>query len=65
MGASSNFGNMFSVVGSAYLLPFLPMAPVQILLNNQLYDDSQTGIPLDAEAVKAPQKWDVFSSVSS
>ena len=62
MGASSNFGNMFSVVGSAYLLPFLPMAPVQILLNNLLYDVSQTGIPLDnvdAEAVKAPQKWDV------
>jgi Mg2+-importing ATPase len=62
MGASSNFGNMFSVVGSAYLLPFLPMAPVQILLNNLLYDISQTGIPLDnvdAEAVKSPQKWDV------
>jgi Mg2+-importing ATPase len=62
MGASSNFGNMFSVVGSAYLLPFLPMAPVQILLNNLLYDVSQTGIPLDnvdAEAVKSPQKWDI------
>jgi Mg2+-importing ATPase len=62
MGASSNFGNMFSVVGSAFLLPFLPMAPVQILLNNLLYDISQTGIPLDnvdAEAVKSPQKWDV------
>jgi Mg2+-importing ATPase len=62
MGASSNFGNMFSVVGSAALLPFLPMAPVQILLNNLLYDVSQTGIPLDnvdAESVEAPQKWDV------
>jgi Mg2+-importing ATPase len=62
MGASSNFGNMFSVVGSAFLLPFLPMAPVQILLNNLLYDISQTGIPLDnvdPEAVKRPQKWDV------
>jgi Mg2+-importing ATPase len=62
MGASSNFGNMFSVVGSAFLLPFLPMAPVQILLNNLLYDVSQTGIPLDnvdPEAVKVPQKWDI------
>jgi Mg2+-importing ATPase len=62
MGASSNFGNMFSVVGSAAFLPFLPMAPVQILLNNFLYDISQTGIPLDnvdAEAVEKPQKWDV------
>ncbi len=62
MGASSNFGNMFSVVGSAAFLPFLPMAPVQILLNNFLYDISQTGIPLDnvdAEAVVRPQKWDV------
>ena len=62
MSSSSNFGNMFSVVGSAFLLPFLPMAPVQILLNNLLYDVSQTGIPLDnvdAEAVRSPQKWDV------
>jgi Mg2+-importing ATPase len=50
------------VVGSAFLLPFLPMAPVQILLNNLLYDISQAGIPLDnvdAAAVKRPQKWDV------
>jgi P-type Mg2+ transporter len=62
MSASSNFGSMFSVLGSACLLPFLPMAPVQILLNNLLYDVSQAGIPLDnvdAEAVKRPQKWDV------
>jgi Mg2+-importing ATPase len=62
MSASSNFGNMFSVLGSAFLLPFLPMAPVQILLNNLLYDISQAGIPLDnvdAEAVKKPQKWDL------
>jgi Mg2+-importing ATPase len=53
---------MFSVVGSAFLLPFLPMAPIQILLNNLLYDVSQTGIPLDnvdAEAVVKPQSWDV------
>ena len=47
MGASSNFGNMFSVVGASYLLPFLPMRPVQILTNNLLYDFSQTGIPMD------------------
>jgi P-type Mg2+ transporter len=62
MSSSSNFGNMFSVLGSACLLPFLPMAPVQILLNNLLYDVSQSGIPLDnvdAEAVKKLQKWDV------
>ena len=47
MGASSNFGNMFSVVGGSYFLPFLPMAPIQILLNNLLYDASQVGIPAD------------------
>ena len=47
MGASSNFGNMFSVVGASYLLPFLPMQPMQILTNNLLYDVSQTGIPTD------------------
>ena len=46
MGASSNFGNMFSVIGASYLFPFLPMQPVQILLNNLLYDLSQTAIPL-------------------
>jgi Mg2+-importing ATPase len=62
MGASSNFGNMFSVVGGSYFLPFLPMAPIQILLNNLLYDISQTGIPtdhVDEEMVKKPQNWDV------
>ena len=48
MGASSNFGNMFSVVGASYLLPFLPMLPIQVLLNNLLYDFSQTGIPTDS-----------------
>ena len=47
MGASSNFGNMFSVVGGSYFLPFLPMAPIQVLLNNLLYDASQVGIPTD------------------
>jgi len=44
MGASSNFGNMFSVIGGSYFLPFLPMTSGQILLNNLLYDFSQTGI---------------------
>jgi Mg2+-importing ATPase len=47
MGASSNFGNMFSVLGASYLFPFLPMKSVQILVNNLLYDISQTGIPAD------------------
>ncbi|MCL5270733.1 MAG: magnesium-translocating P-type ATPase [bacterium] len=62
MGASSNFGNMFSVVGASYLLPFLPMQPVQILLNNLLYDFSQTGIPtdnVDEELIARPLKWDI------
>jgi P-type Mg2+ transporter len=60
MGASSNFGNMFSVVGASYLLPFLPMLPVQVLTNNLLYDFSQTGIPtdnVDAELIDKPLKW--------
>src|SRR4029077_7126963 len=48
MGTSSNFGNMFSMAGGALLLPFLPMRPVQILLNNLLYDDSAIAMPLDA-----------------
>jgi Mg2+-importing ATPase len=62
MGASSNFGNMFSVVGASYLLPFLPMRPVQILTNNLLYDFSQTGIPtdrVDEELVARPLKWNI------
>ena len=62
MGASSNFGNMFSVVGASYLLPFLPMMPVQILVNNLLYDFSQTGIPtdrVDEELVTLPRKWNI------
>jgi Mg2+-importing ATPase len=62
MGASSNFGNMFSVVGASYLFPFLPMQPVQILVNNLLYDLSQTGIPtdnVDEELVAKPRKWDI------
>jgi Mg2+-importing ATPase len=62
MGASSNFGNMFSVVGGSYILPFLPMAPIQILLNNLLYDASQVGIPsdhVDPEYLEAPRKWNI------
>lgn len=62
MGASSNFGNMFSVVGGSYFLPFLPMAPIQILVNNFLYDISQTGIPtdkVDEEYLSKPRHWDI------
>lgn len=62
MGASSNFGNMFSVVGGSYFLPFLPMLPIQVLANNLLYDISQVGIPtdhVDMEFVKKPHKWDM------
>ena len=62
MSASSNFGNMFSMVGASALLPFLPMAPVQILLNNLLYDFSQTSVPtdnVDAEYLTEPRTWDI------
>jgi Mg2+-importing ATPase len=62
MGASSNFGNMFSVVGGSFFLPFLPMAPIQVLTNNLLYDVSQIGIPadtVDAEFVSVPRKWNI------
>jgi Mg2+-importing ATPase len=62
MGTSSNFGNMFSVLGASAMLPFLPMQPVQILLNNLLYDFSQTGIPfdrVDREYLEKPRKWEV------
>ncbi|MFA5161430.1 MAG: magnesium-translocating P-type ATPase [Elusimicrobiales bacterium] len=64
MGASSNFGNMFSVVGASYFLPFLPMTPVQILANNLLYDISQASIPadrVDDEYISAPRKWNIDS----
>jgi Mg2+-importing ATPase len=64
MGASSNFGNMFSVVGGAYFLPFLPMAPIQVLVNNLLYDFSQVGIPLDnvdTEYLSRPRRWNIKS----
>ncbi len=62
MGASSNFGNMFSVLGASIFLPFLPMLPVQILVNNLLYDLSQTAIPLDnvdEEFIIKPRKWEI------
>lgn len=62
MGASSNFGNMFSVVGASAFLPFLPMTPIQILTNNLLYDFSQTAIPtdnVDPEYLALPRKWDI------
>lgn len=62
MGASSNFGNMFSVVGGSYFLPFLPMAPIQVLLNNLIYDGSQIGIPsdrVDDEYLTTPRKWNI------
>jgi Mg2+-importing ATPase len=60
MGASSNFGNMFSVLGASIFLPFLPMAPIQILTNNLLYDFSQIPIPsddVDPEQVARPRPW--------
>jgi Mg2+-importing ATPase len=62
MGASSNFGNMFSVLGASVFVPFLPMSPVQILANNLLYDVSQTGIPtdtVDPERIQRPRVWDI------
>jgi Mg2+-importing ATPase len=62
MGTSSNFGNMFSMAGGALLLPFLPMLPVQILLNNLLYDISEIAIPLDSvddEYVRKPRQWNL------
>jgi Mg2+-importing ATPase len=62
MGASSNFGNMFSVLGASIFVPYLPMLPIQILANNLLYDIGQTAIPTDAvdpELVERPRPWDV------
>ena len=66
MGASSNFGNMFSVLGASLFLPFMPMAPIQILTNNLLYDFSQVPIPtdeVDPEQISRPRPWsmkDIF-----
>ena len=62
MGASSNFGNMLSMAAAATVLPFLPMLPTQILLNNLLYDLSEIGIPFDRvqpSATSRPQVWNM------
>ncbi len=62
MAASSNFGNMFSVVGASAFLPFLPMLPIQVLSNNLLYDFSQTTIPsdqVDSDWLTRPRKWTI------
>ena len=62
MGTSSNFGNMFSMAAASVFLPFLPMLPTQILLNNFLYDLAQITIPgdnVDAAYLRRPQRWDM------
>jgi Mg2+-importing ATPase len=62
MGASSNFGNMFSVLGASAWLPFLPMQPLQVLSNNLLYDFSQVPIPTDnvgAQQIAKPRPWQI------
>ena len=62
MGTSSNFGNMFSMAGGTLLLPFLPMLPVQILVNNFLYDISEIPIPLDSvdpDSLERPRHWNM------
>jgi P-type Mg2+ transporter len=62
MGASSNFGNMFSVLGASIFVPFLPMRPIQILANNLLYDIGQTVVPtdtVDPERIQTPRRWDL------
>ena len=62
MGTSSNFGNMFSMAAAALFLPFLPMLPAQILLNNFLYDLSQITIPtdrVDDSFIVKPRRWDI------
>lgn len=61
MTASSNFGNMFSVMFASAFLPFLPMMPIHLLIQNLLYDISQTTIPfdrMDPEFLRKPRKWD-------
>jgi len=62
MGTSSNFGNMFSMAGASLFLPFLPMLPTQILLNNFLYDISQISIPgdnVDPALLHRPKRWQI------
>lgn len=64
MTASSNFGNMFSMIGASALLPFLPMLPLQILTQNLLYDVSQSSIPwdtMDKDFLEKPKKWEAAS----
>src|SRR5207342_1658067 len=64
MGTSSNFGNMFSMAGASLFLPFLPMLPTQVLLNNLMYDFSEVPIPLDEvdeELLAQPRHWDIKS----
>ena len=62
MGAISNFGNMLSMAAASLFLPYLPMLPTQILLNNLIYDFSEIGIPFDTvrpAATAKPQIWDM------
>jgi Mg2+-importing ATPase len=62
MGTSSNFGNMFSMAAASLFLPFLPMQPTQILLNNFLYDASQVSIPgdnVDPALLRRPKRWQI------
>jgi Mg2+-importing ATPase len=62
MGASSNFGNMFSVIGASAWLPYVPMAPIQVLTNNLLYDFSQVPIPTDnvgLHQIAQPRPWNM------
>jgi Mg2+-importing ATPase len=62
MGTSSNFGNMVSMAGAAVFLPFLPMQPIQVLLNNLLYDTSEIALPfdrVDPEEIAEPIHWDL------
>lgn len=62
MGTSSNFGNMFSMAAASLILPFLPMLPTQILLNNFMYDLAQVTIPtdnVDASYLRKPQRWNI------
>ncbi|MFN3401615.1 MAG: cation transporting ATPase C-terminal domain-containing protein, partial [Ferrovibrio sp.] len=62
MATSSNFGNMFSMAAATLFMPFLPMLPMQILLNNLLYDISEIPLPLDnvdAEEMARPRRWDM------
>jgi Mg2+-importing ATPase len=64
MAVSSNFGNVLSVLGASFFLPFLPMLPIQILLQNLLYDISQVAIPfdhVDREYIARPRQWDSLS----